>query len=129
MQQGCKRGITRRVIPRMRPLPRRARKTIVHPGVILRRDYLEGCGISQTALAVMMGVPPRRINEIVHGLRAITADTAVRLEASIGPSARFWMDLQSDFDIQRARADGAEDGVCYPSSYGFGPDVYIGRRR
>ena len=70
----------------------------------------------------MMGVPPRRINEIVHGLRAITADTAVRLEAAIGPSARFWMDLQSDFDIKRARARGIEAEVRYPSSYGLDPD-------
>jgi len=93
--------------------------------MVLRRDYLEACGISQTALAVMMGVPPRRINEIVHGLRAITADTAVRLEAALGPSARYWMSLQCEFDIDRARARGIEAEVRYPSTYGMDPDDYI----
>ena len=104
----------------------RIRNEIVHPGIVLRRDYLEACGISQTALAVMMGVPPRRINEIVHGLRAVTADTAVRLGAAIGPSARYWMGLQSDFDIERARARGVECEVRYPSTYGLNPDSIVG---
>ena len=107
----------------------RIRNENVHPGVVLRRDYLEACGISQTALAVMMNVPPRRINEIVHGLRAITADTAVRLAATIGPSARYWMGLQSDFDIERARARGVESEVRYPSTYGLDPDSVVGRVR
>jgi addiction module HigA family antidote len=62
--------------------------------------------VSQTALAVQMGVPPRRINEIVQGKRAITADTAVRLEATLGQSARYWMSLQSDYEIERARRRG-----------------------
>lgn len=97
------------------------RKAIVHPGIVLLEQYLESFDISQTALAAMMGVSPRRINEIVHGLRAITADTAVRLGAAIGPSARFWMDLQSDFDIERAVASGVENEVRYPCTYG--PDL------
>lgn len=60
-------------------------------------------GISQNRLARAMGVPPRRINEIVHGKRAVTADTAIRLALALGTSEQFWMGLQADFDLEEAR--------------------------
>ena len=59
-------------------------------------------GISQNALARAAGVPPRRINEIVLGKRGITADTAVRLAATLGTSEQFWLDLQADYDLEEA---------------------------
>ena len=75
----------------------------VHPGKVLLRDYLEAKGISQNALARDLGVPPRRINEIVLGKRGISADTAIRLAKRFGNSERFWMQLQADFDLEEAR--------------------------
>lgn len=74
----------------------------IHPGEVLLEEFLLPLGISQNALARAAGVPPRRINEIVLGKRAITADTAVRLAAALGTSERFWMGLQSDFDLEEA---------------------------
>ena len=79
----------------------RARKP--HPGIVLLRDFLEPKGISQNALARELGVPPRRINEIVLGKRGISADTAIRLARRFGNSARFWMQLQADYDLEEAR--------------------------
>ena len=58
-------------------------------------DFIEGFGITQNKLAVAIGVPPRRINEIVHGKRAVTADTALRLGKYFGVSAQFWLNLQT----------------------------------
>jgi antitoxin HigA-1 len=80
-------------------------KTIrnIHPGEVLLEEFLLPMGISQNALARAAGVPPRRINEIVLGKRGITADTAVRLAAALGASERFWLGLQSDFDLDEAR--------------------------
>lgn len=66
-------------------------------------DFLEGFGITQHKLAVAIGVPPRRINEIVHGKRGITADTAVRLSKYFGNSAEFWMNLQSHYELRIQR--------------------------
>ena len=80
----------------------------LHPGEILLRDYLEPKGISQNALARDLGVPPRRINEIVLGKRGISADTAIRLAKRFGNSARFWMQLQAEFDLEQARKAMAE---------------------
>ncbi|MBX3104206.1 MAG: HigA family addiction module antidote protein [Cryobacterium sp.] len=74
----------------------------IHPGEVLMEDFIEGFGITQNKLAVSIGVPPRRINEIVHGKRAITADTALRLSKYFGTSAEFWINLQSHFDLDRA---------------------------
>lgn len=71
------------------------------------QDFIEGLGITQHKLAVSIGVPPRRINEIVHGKRAITADTALRLGRYFGVSAQFWMNLQVRYDL-----DLAEDRVA-----------------
>ncbi len=65
-------------------------------------DFIEGFGITQNKLAVAIGVPPRRINEIVHGKRAVTADTALRLGKYFGVSAQFWLNLQTQYDLDMA---------------------------
>ena len=71
----------------------------VHPGEILLEEFLAPLGISQYRLAQAISVPPRRINEIVHGKRAISPDTALRLSRALGTSDRFWMNLQSRYDL------------------------------
>lgn len=71
----------------------------IHPGEILLEEFLEPLEISQYRLAVTIGVPPRRINEIVHGKRAITPDTALRLSRALGTSERFWLNLQNRYDL------------------------------
>lgn len=81
----------------MRKLPN------IHPGEVLREEFLTPMGISQNAVARAIGVPPRRINEIVLGKRAITADTALRLAHYFGTSEQFWMVLQASFDLEEAR--------------------------
>ncbi len=75
----------------------------IHPGEVLLEEFLVPLGISQNRLARTMGVPPRRVNEIVHGKRAITADTALRLARALGTSEQFWMGLQADYDLEEAR--------------------------
>ncbi len=75
----------------------------IHPGEVLMEDFIEGFQITQNKLAVAIGVPPRRINEIVHGKRGITADTAVRLSAFFGTTAEFWMNLQSHYELRLER--------------------------
>ncbi|WP_293648310.1 HigA family addiction module antitoxin [Thiolapillus sp.] len=75
----------------------------IHPGEVLLEEFLKPLGISQNRLARAMDVPPRRINEIVHGTRAITADTALRLAAALGTSEKFWLGLQADYDLDKAR--------------------------
>jgi addiction module HigA family antidote len=74
-----------------------------HPGEILLEEYLKPLGISQYRLAKNISVPPRRINEIVHGKRAITADTALRLARFFGSSDRFWLNLQLRYDLEVER--------------------------
>ena len=74
----------------------------IHPGDILRHEFLEPMGISQNKLARDISVPPRRINEIVLGKRAITADTALRLARYFGSSEKFWLGLQDDYDLEEA---------------------------
>jgi addiction module HigA family antidote len=74
----------------------------VHPGEVLLEDFINGLGITQHKLAVAIGVPPRRINEIVHGARGISADTALRLSRYFGTSAEFWINLQSYYELDRA---------------------------
>ena len=71
----------------------------VHPGEILLEEFLKPMGISQNKLAVDIGVPPRRINEIVREKRRITAETALRLGRYFGISAQFWLGLQMDYDL------------------------------
>jgi len=72
----------------------------VHPGEILSEEFLKPLKISQYRLAKEISVPPRRINEVVLGKRAITADTALRLSRYFGLSERFWMNLQARFDLE-----------------------------
>ncbi len=72
----------------------------VHPGEILMEEFLEPLGISQYRLAKEISVPARRINEIVHGKRAISANTALRLARFFGNSELFWVNLQSHFDLE-----------------------------
>src|SRR5947207_11366350 len=72
----------------------------IHPGEVLREEFLAPLGISQYRLAKDTSVPPRRINEIVRGLRAISADTALRLSRYFGTSERFWLNLQSRYDLE-----------------------------
>ena len=71
-----------------------------HPGEILLTEFLEPMGISQYRIAKAIDVPPRRINEIVHGKRRITADTALRLARYFGTTDRFWLNLQTRFDLE-----------------------------
>jgi addiction module HigA family antidote len=75
----------------------------VHPGEVLSEEFLKPLGISQYRLARDINVPPRRINEIVHGTRAVSADTALRLARYFGVSDRFWLNLQTHHDLERAR--------------------------
>ncbi len=75
----------------------------IHPGEVLMEEYLEPLGITQHRLAIAIGVPPRRINEIVHGKRRITANTALRMARYFGTSERFWMNLQGRYDLEVER--------------------------
>lgn len=77
----------------------------IHPGEILLVEFLEPMGISQYRLARALGVDPRRINEIVHGKRAISADTALRLGRFFTMEARFWLNLQARYDLEVVRRD------------------------
>lgn len=80
----------------------------IHPGEVLLEDFLQPLGVSQYRLAKDIAVPPRRINEIVHGLRGISADTALRLARYFGTSAEMWMNLQSRYDLERQRDEADE---------------------
>lgn len=75
----------------------------IHPGEILLKEFLKPLKISQNLLARDIGVPPKRINEIVHGMRAITADTDLRLSRALGTSEGFWLGLQADYDLEERR--------------------------
>ncbi|MEZ5258251.1 MAG: HigA family addiction module antitoxin [Ilumatobacteraceae bacterium] len=85
----------------------------IHPGEVLMLDYLEPLGVTQHRVAVAIGVPPRRINEIVHAKRGITADTALRLSRYFGTSERFWLNLQSryELEVERDRLADALDRI------------------
>jgi addiction module HigA family antidote len=76
----------------------------VHPGEILLEEFLKPLGVSQYRLAKDVSVPPRRINEIVRGARSITADTALRLARFFGTSERFWLNLQTRYDLEVEKA-------------------------
>jgi addiction module HigA family antidote len=86
-----------------------ARKKIppIHPGEILLEEFLKPMGLTQYRLAKSLSVPPRRINEIVQGKRAITADTALRLGRFFRNSERFWLNLQTACDVERERDNSA----------------------
>lgn len=71
----------------------------VHPGEVLIEEFLKPTGLSQYRLAKDISVPPRRINEIVHGKRTVTADTALRLGRYFGTTPRFWLNLQAQYDL------------------------------
>jgi antitoxin HigA-1 len=75
----------------------------IHPGEILFEEFLVPYNISQNKLANDMRVPPRRVNEIVHGKRAVTADTDLRLSRALGTSEGYWLGLQTDFDLEERR--------------------------
>ena len=75
----------------------------IHPGEVLLHDFLEPFGLSQYRVAHDINVPPRRVNEIVHGKRAVSADTALRLARYFGTSDRFWLNLQVRFDLEVQR--------------------------
>ena len=75
----------------------------ITPGEILWEDYMKPMGFSQNALARSLGVPARRINEIIHGKRSITLDTSLRLARYFGQSPRFWLNIQSECDLRNAR--------------------------
>src|SRR5437762_8180800 len=79
----------------------------IHPGEILREEFMKPRGLSQNALARALDVPPRRINEIVLEKRGITVDTALRLARYFGTTAELWTGLQADYDLRRARYDKA----------------------
>ncbi|MHB1535551.1 MAG: HigA family addiction module antitoxin [Acidimicrobiales bacterium] len=76
----------------------------IHPGEVLQEEYLTPLGITQHRVAVAIGVPPRRINEIVHGKRRISANTALRLARYFGTTEGFWINLQSHYDLEAERA-------------------------
>lgn len=96
-------GLCRKVIPS--PQKRGSARTKkshppIHPGEVLLEEFLEPFGVSQYRLAKDISVPPRRVNEIVHGKRAISADTALRLSRYFGTSERFWLNLQTRYDLE-----------------------------
>jgi len=80
-----------------------------HPGEILVEDFMKPMGITQNALARAIGVPPRRINEVVHGKRAVTADTDLRLARYFGVSEGFFIGLQADFELMERRRQIARE--------------------
>ena len=75
----------------------------LHPGEVLREEFIKPLGLSQNKLALSMRVSPQKINDIVHCKRGITADTALRLSIIFGTAAEFWMGLQSDYDLDTTR--------------------------
>ena len=77
----------------------------VHPGEVLLEEFLEPLDMSQNRLAREIGVPPRRINEIVLGKRSVTPDTALRLSRYFGTSSRFWLGLQMDYDLEETERE------------------------
>ena len=80
----------------------------IHPGEILAEDFLAPMGVTQNRLANAIGVPPRRINEIVHGKRSVTADTALRLSRFFGTTDLFWLNLQDKFELDLRGAEIAD---------------------
>lgn len=88
----------------------------IHPGEVLMEDFIEALGITQNRVAVAIGVPPRRINEIVHGKRSVSADTALRLGKFFGTTSQFWLYLQAHYDLDLAE-DRAADEIAGISPY------------
>lgn len=88
----------------MQTIPEEERLPPIHPGEVLLEDFMKPLGLSQYRLAHDIGVPPLRISQIVHGKRAVTADTALRLARYFGTSANVWMRLQARYDLEVAEA-------------------------
>jgi addiction module HigA family antidote len=86
-------------------------KTAVHPGEILREDFMLPLGLSARQLATEIGVPPNRISDIVREQRSLTADTAIRLGRYFGIDAVFWLNLQQMYDLAKARAENDYSGI------------------
>jgi addiction module HigA family antidote len=86
----------------------------VHPGEILLEEFLTPLGVSQYQLAKAVDVPARRINEIVHGQRRITADTALRLSRYFGTSERFWLNLQARYDLETVKGPARRQARRHP---------------
>jgi len=84
----------------------------IHPGEILLEEFLEPMELSQNAAARAMDVPPRRINEICLGKRAITPDTAIRLSRFFGTTPHFWLGLQNDYDLEAMQGSGAYRNIA-----------------
>ena len=81
-------------------MKRQKKMSPIHPGEVLLEDFLKPLGISQYRLAKDLRVPPRRINEIVHGTRSVTADTALRLSRYFGTTDRLWLNMQARYDLE-----------------------------
>lgn len=89
----------------------------IHPGEVLLAEFLQPLALSQNALARAVNVPPRRINEICLGKRALTTDTAIRLSRYFGTTAHFWLGLQNDYDLEEAQGRGVYQAIAaMPSS-------------
>ena len=97
--------------------PRRKMLPPIHPGEVLAMEFLEPLGLTQYRLAKSLKVPARRINKIVHGTRAISADTALRLARFFGTADRFWLNLQAayDLEVERIASDHALSAMCRSS--------------
>jgi antitoxin HigA-1 len=93
-QGACSGDLVARQLPRHRPP--------THPGEMLLEEFIKPLGITQSALALRLGISFPRLNEIIHGKRALTPDTALRLARVLGMSADFWLGLQSDWDLWHA---------------------------
>lgn len=83
----------------------------IHPGETLREDFLIPLGLTANRLAIEVGVPVTRVNDIVRGKRAVTADTAHRLARYFGTTAQFWMRLQANYDLELAQDEGEHRGA------------------
>lgn len=95
-------AISREITPDIEALPFELGP--IHPGEILKEEFLEPYGITQRQLAAAINVPPNRISEIIRGRRGVTADTALRLAHYFGTSVEYWMGLQQHYDLDVARA-------------------------
>ncbi|THB66525.1 MAG: addiction module antidote protein, HigA family [Desulfovibrio sp.] len=83
----------------------------IHPGEILLEDFMKPMGLSQNALSRHLGVPPTTVHKIVHGKRSITADRAFRLAALFGITPGFWMNLQKEYEIEKAEAENLPERI------------------
>ncbi|MCB0773050.1 MAG: HigA family addiction module antidote protein [Flavobacteriales bacterium] len=88
----------------------------IHPGTVLEEEFLVPMDISAYRLAKDIGIPQTRVSQIVKGDRRITADTALRLSAYFGNSAKFWLGLQADFDLEEERRDKEKDLAAIPAA-------------